>query len=331
MHETLYYYIFKDDLPIELFTFTPADINWKKKHIRGMRRKKGQWKKQKFRFPDAVYNRCYHKNPRLIRRLEKYIGSRKCFNRYTRFDKWTIHKILFKTGLNKHLPETCLYTPSQLNNRLLKEKKVIVKPRYGGLGDGVYVVASTENKYKIYYNTWLGEQVFHNPFSFYTTLHQLKGREQYLIQNMLRMSKLDGRVIDMRILVQKNKNKQWTMTKGVSRVAHHHSFITNLSQEIWDLKEILTTLFDDPLKRSVVSQNIKKVSIEIAKTLDEKIGLLGELGIDLAIDEEGKIGIIEVNGRSQKGFYHQVKGKDCENIELIYRRPLEYAYVLAKS
>ncbi|SDH51132.1 hypothetical protein SAMN05216352_101507 [Alteribacillus bidgolensis] len=114
-------------------------------------------------------------------------------------------------------------------------------------------------------------------------------------------------------------------------MALHHSFITNVSQEIWEMKEILPVLFDNPLKRAAILEDIQIVCIGIAKTLEKQIGLLGELGIDLAIGEEGKIGIIEVNGRSQKEFYHQVKGKDCENIELIYRHPLEYAYALAKS
>ena len=65
---------------MRMFCFTPADIDWERKRIRGLYRSKGKWAVGSFPFPQAVYNRCYEMDQALIERLEAVIGRNKCFN-----------------------------------------------------------------------------------------------------------------------------------------------------------------------------------------------------------------------------------------------------------
>jgi hypothetical protein len=59
------------------------------------------------------------------------------------------------------------------------------------------------------------------------------------------------------------------------------------------------------------------------------MGLLGEISVNFVLDKEMKLWIIELNGKPQKSIYKDIKNFKYE--QLIYRRPLEYAYFLSQS
>lgn len=81
------------DLPVQLFVFTAADIQWHKQCIIGLFRSGEMWAEKTFPFPMVVYNRCYNRKNNLIRRIENVIGKNRCFNVINCFNKWEVDQV----------------------------------------------------------------------------------------------------------------------------------------------------------------------------------------------------------------------------------------------
>ncbi|MEV5027937.1 YheC/YheD family protein [Paenibacillus sp. LPE1-1-1.1] len=323
---------YKGRLPVRLFTFTPQDIHWKKRTIRGLCLENKMWIKRRFRFPDAIYNRCYQKENQMVQRLETYLGPHKCFNRVTRIDKWQLYTELINSDLYQYVPETSIYHPDQLRGLLQEEKPLILKPCFGNQGKKVYMVEKTEQHlFKIYEDTFTPLYTSYNVNGFFQEIGQLVAKKKFLIQRMIYFARVDDKVVDFRILVQKEATGCWKITKGISRIAPYHFYITNRAESIHEMDEVLEALSCPSSDYESLYQKISLISIRIAQLLDERIGLLGEIGIDLAIDRDGDLWIIEVNGKPQKSIYLKLKGEQRVGIDSVYKFPLEYAYYLSQT
>jgi len=97
------------------------------------------------------------------------------------------------------------------------------------------------------------------------------------------------------------------------------------------MDEVLKVLFRNPSDIKSQLRKIRRLSIRIAQLLDKRIGLLGEIGLDIAIDEEGAIWLIEVNGKPQKAIFRMMEGIRCSGIDSVYKLPIEYAYYLSQT
>ena len=57
--------------------------------------------------------------------------------------------------------------------------------------------------------------------------------------------------------------------------------------------------------------------------------MLGEICVDFALDEEGNLWIIEVNGKPDKNLFFYLK--DEQLLKRLYSAPFKYAYFLARN
>ncbi|WP_245705231.1 YheC/YheD family endospore coat-associated protein [Alteribacillus persepolensis] len=320
-------------MPVKLFSFTPKDINWKTKRIKGCCFRNQKWETAISPFPYAVYNRCYQKKGKTLKRLEKYIGKNKCFNTITFFNKWKVYKILSQTELHVYLPKTWLYQQKRFKTLLEGRNQLILKPCYGYLGRRVYLVEakSEDQVYNIYQDTLKRPKYsFEDAASFYTKIDELMNRKKLIIQEHINTSRAAGRIADIRMLVQKNSSGKWTVTNGISRIAQKDYYVTNCSNRICKAEEVLPFIVSDTSESSAVYEEMIKTSIKTAKIIEKHVGLLGEIGVDMVLDKNKKLKIIEVNGKLQKNLYHKVREAFQEN-DLVYQRPIEYAYFLANK
>ncbi|MFB4162319.1 YheC/YheD family protein [Alteribacillus sp. JSM 102045] len=327
------YQKYKGNIPVELFSFTPKNIDWKSKRIKGCSFRNQKWETTIFRFPDAVYNRCYQKKGKTIKRLEKYIGKNKCFNTITFFNKWELYKILSITDLNAYLPRTWVYQKKRFKNLLEIRKQLILKSCYGYLGRRVYLVeAKTDDQpYKVYQDTLKRPKyIFEDAAPFYKKIDELTSRKQHIVQEYVPSERAAGRIADIRMLVQKNSKGKWAVTNGISRIAQKDYYVTNCSNRICLAEEVLSLVVKDTKEQHDLYEIMIQMSIKMSKLIEKHLGILGEIGIDMVIDENKNIKIIEVNGKLQKNLYHKVRETFPER-ELVYKRPIEYAYFLASK
>ena len=83
---------------------------------------------------------------------------------------------------------------------------------------------------------------------------------------------------------------------------------------------------DEERKRRL-QEEIEKLAIRIAEVLERSTPCLGELGVDLGIDRQGRIWIIEANSRTGRAVFRRCGMHEAAR--LADRRPLLYAMHLA--
>ncbi|SDY16988.1 YheC/D like ATP-grasp [Evansella caseinilytica] len=312
-------------LPVDILVFNKRKIYWKKKKIKGFLYRDGKWREGRFPFPDVVYNRFYSSRDIAIKSWEVVLGKRKVFNFITKFDKWTVDTILRASPLQSHLPKTSLFNDAEIIYQLNQHGKLILKPCSGNLGENIYKLEKSANdEYVLYHHMSIPKISTSDEQEFRDRVKKLVGGERYLVQNYIDFDHYADRIYDLRIYIQKNRRGNWEYTGGFCRTSYPDSYITNQSKELLRIADILAA---DTKTTAAVIEKIKKFGIHAAKLLEKNMGHLGELGFDFAVDTNGKVWIIEVNGRTQKHFLTQVD--DERQLRNIYLKPLEYAYFLA--
>lgn len=310
---------------MELFCFTPSAINWKRKSIIGLRRLNRKWVIWRFPFPKVVYNRCYNINHSMIKRLERVIGRKKCFNHFNQFNKLMTHMSLSQ-GLAQHLPETVPYNTENAARLLEIHKILYLKPCYGNQGKGVYRVQMKDSgEIHIGQHHLLPTIIVEDVLQFQYKIHELLGSRPYLIQQGINTQQWNDQAYDIRALVQKNEEGEWTVTNVVSRIAHPGYFNTSVCDEVFLSEDVLKHLYP-PEKVNATIRSIYDISLRTVEILETNTRYhLGELSVDYVLDNEEHIWIIEVNGKPRKDLYDGI-----DNQYIVYKRPLQYARFLSK-
>ncbi len=314
-----------EELPITLVKFTVKGINWKEKKIAGLVFENGQWRKEVTKFPQAVYNRRYTSSRKTTKALEKIIGKDKVFNTFTRFNKLKTFNILNQSELKDFLIPTYQYNSKVLLEKLAQERSIVIKPIRGTLGIKVYRIDAIDNEYKVYLETIYPRKTINNSKELINYIEKVVSpKKRLVIQPFISFATVEGRLFDMRMLVQKNRQGIWDVTADLSRVAYISRFITNAAYAIQPISEVLE---DTEIDIAILTQ-LKEISIKTAKVLEGSLGSLGEISVDFSIDTSGKIIIIEVNGRPHKSLFEDL---DDNTVKKIYCTPLQYAAYLANT
>jgi hypothetical protein len=317
------------NLSLKLYAFTPADIVWKERRIIGLSLKKGIWKQSSFPFPHVVYNRSFNKKLITIQRLEKAIGRNKCFNNINFFNKWDLYNLLVQSILKPYVPDTFLYNEVNVSELLEKYKIVYFKPSYGFKGRSVYRVEQMDHgDIHISLHSLTPRYICRKNENIQEKMNELLGPKKYMVQQGIRMSQLNQKYFDIRVLVQKDILGEWLVSTITSRVAYENYFNTSMCETICDVAEILPRLFS-PEKMNEILQYLNEVSIKAAQEAEIHMGSLGELSVDFVLDDQSKLWIIELNGKPQKNLYKDIKS--FKHKKIIYSRPLEYAYYLSQT
>lgn len=316
------------NLNLKLFAFTRAGILWKEHRIIGLCLIGGKWEEKTFPFPHAVYNRCYNKKTTTIEQLNNVIGRDKCFNSINRFNKWNVYNWLIQSNLQIYIPDTFLFNEVNVSELMNKYKLVYIKPCYGNHGNRVHRLELKENlDIHISLHSLAPRFICRKNEDIQQKLDKLLGEDIFIVQEGIRSSQIDNKNYDIRSLVQKDSSGNWTVSTMVCRVANELYFNTGAYESIYDAEEIFSRIFHLKKMRETTLKSINKISINAAQILETHMGLLGELSVDFVLDEEMKLWIIELNGKPQKSIYKDINNFKCE--QLIYRRPMEYAYYLS--
>ncbi|MBP3964689.1 YheC/YheD family protein [Paenibacillus lignilyticus] len=318
-----------DKMNVKLFAFTPADIDWEQQRIHGLSLNKGLWKQGVFPFPHVVYNRSFNKKTITIQRLENVIGTNKCFNTINFFNKWDLYNLLKQSPLSPYVPDTYLYNDASVSELIEKYKIVYIKPTYGFKGKSVYrLEQTTTGDTHISLNALAPKYICRANENIAQKLDELLGSENYMVQQGVSIRQLNNRYCDIRVLVQKDIRGEWTVSTIACRVAYQDYFNTSVCEFIYDAAEIFHLLFS-PEKTNEMLHSLHDISAAAAQTAEAHMGSLGELSVDFALDDAGKLWIIELNGKPQKSMFNDLRWFKDKGI--IYSRPLEYAYYLARS
>lgn len=270
------------------------------------------WRRVKAPAPDVVNNRLTTRkleNKTSVQHFFREVKSRfgtQVFNEKF-LDKSEVFNALRKQpALGRFLPESHSFTGfPMLQAMCSRYATVFLKPVRGSLGKGIIrIVRLPSGGYAAHHATTLGtkRQQFPTLQKLYASLSGRLRSGRYLIQQGLHLIESQGRPIDFRALVQKNGSGQWIVTSIVARIAGSQHFVSNIARG-GTLSTVREAIAKSNLAtgRQDAPARLRSTALQIAAGVDAQIPAhFGELGIDLALDTNGRVWLLEVNSKPSK-------------------------------
>jgi hypothetical protein len=300
------------------YIFSVNSVNWNKKKILGytFNLSNNKWVRSWFPLPNVMYDRAAYYTAKEIPLADYifyqliYIYNIPYINTYNLLPKWTTHVKLSKhPEMNDYLPMTIHYYHfNDVMFMLNKFNFIFLKASIGCRGKEVLSIKKVGNKYKLnYYWEGLREVLLDDVETLRKYVRCFVRKRTVIIQQGINLLKYHERSMDLRIILVKDGNGNWQGTNVRSRIADGGQTITNHAAggDIFNYEEI----YHD-LKNSYSGANVpsKEDLIDTAKFIlsyiENEFGRLGEIGMDLAIDDKYKIWFIEGNPKLDK-FPHE--------------------------
>ncbi|TCP58937.1 glutathione synthase/RimK-type ligase-like ATP-grasp enzyme [Tumebacillus sp. BK434] len=326
------------------YVFSAADIDWAEATVTGYHLEgKAGWAWRKLPLPDVVYDqiisRAYSNRPDVAEareRLKSLLGKR--FFNPGYFNKWQVHQWLQSDRrMLEHVPDAiCFESVAQAAPFLYQHPDVYVKPVHGSLGIGI-IRARRRPDGRMFYQIKtkdgsLRQQYAGSVSVFLKKFEKRLKKGPYLIQRTLRLKSWQGRPFDIRILLQKDGAGVWNRTKMFCRIAQQGQITSNLSTggDALAVKQLLHEMYDDTKVRRIMKQ-LKDISSAVPQVIEQQNGgTVGELGLDLGLDENGNIWVIEVNAKPWKK--PNIEEGEWRDLALLaFVRPVQFAKYLCES
>lgn len=319
---------------VGVFVFSPPDVSWKKRRIAGWTWTGARWVRRRYRFPHAIFDRVSPKGKVDLR------GVAVCRKRFARLgiprfntgvgSKWQMHKLFVKNEmLRAALPPTKILTVKNLREMMEKYGEVYIKPSRGGQGKGVAWAKRAKRGYV--YRLHGGRGSRSGRAGSIRSLKARCGRGRLcVVQKAIPLLTYDHRVFDVRALTQRFDDGEWRVTGLVARLGGRRSRVTNIHAggKAVAVDRLLEKLGVEPERIEALCAQARRLALEVAKTLSQAGGNIGELGIDLAIDRELSLWLIEANSRTGRISFH--RAGLTEIAPEADRAPAAYARFLAE-
>ncbi len=322
-----------------IYFFSPENLNWKKQKIKGyvLGSNRRQWLERRLPFPDIIYDRGTGFGGKekagvkgLRSRLEKLPGIQ--FINSCKLKKWQVHKKLSRhKDVKKYLPATTFSRGiDDIKGMIAKYGYLFLKSSYGSGGKGVFALEKYAYGFCFrYYHKGLHLKRCVSSISRLRTEMKTIGLkpDRVIIQQGIRLVKYHNRLMDLRVLMVKDKDGIWNAVYNQVRVAQKGAVITNLSLggDVMKYSDIYTAL----KKRypNIPSDNeIKDTCMIIARYIEKEFGPFGEIGLDIGLDVTGKVWLLEANSKPSKLPEKVIE--DTVGISPQFLMILEYAKLL---
>jgi hypothetical protein len=313
------------------FGFSPSDVNWSQETITGtFPRKEGGWARKTVPLPDVVYNRLpsrkAEKLPSMNAFKQRFVRKGIPLFNWSFYEKWDVYNLLEGTDAFRHVPESRINpSPHQIKEMLDKHKFIYLKPTGGSLGIGIYRV--TYNPRRGYYVRFRGPGknvlLRYSKFdALMSMLNRSKGRlNNYVAQQGVRLIEMDSCPIDFRFHLTKNINNQWVVAGIGAKKAGKGSVTTHVRTggQLMTPEQVLRQKFDS--RADQVLTSAKEAAIKLAEALESNDkNILGELGLDLGIDQSERIWMFEANSKPGRSIFKHpaLKGEGKAALQHVY-------------
>lgn len=281
--------------------------------------KKNLWVKRRLPLPQVFYTRSFF--PR------KDFPNKLWINSVPYFDKWNNYQAIVSCPKTASFqPPTALLSLDNLAAFLLQYDFVFIKNIYGRCGRQVVRV---EKKGKYFICKSGGKKIKGHKLpslnKLYKYLQSTLGPD-LIIQQGISLQRLNNHPFDMRILVQKNIHGHWHLTAVSLRIAQPQAIVTNVAQ---GAKEVVLTPPDKLPSPELSWEKLTEFSLQSLNSLEKNLGTLGEVGLDVALDMDGRLWLLEANSKPSSRGYLETAPKDVCN--QIFGLPLDYAKYLVHN
>jgi glutathione synthase/RimK-type ligase-like ATP-grasp enzyme len=236
--------------------------------------------------------------------------------------KWAkTDALLADPVIREYVPATRSFDRSNVEQMLDQYGMIYVKPIYGTFGNGVIRIEKrTDDAEPYFFQSGERKYAFASFDEMYRKLLVVKKRRDYIAQQGIHLLKFAGRRFDLRVMVQKNPLSRWETTGIIGRVAHPRKIVTNYHAGGTPMPVIKLLNGSLPEEQSILYRTrLRKLGVEIAKTMEKRFPRLKEIGVDVAIDENFKPWILEVNTLPDPFLFRKLSGRT------VFKRIYSYA------
>lgn len=297
----------------------------------------GQWEKAEFPIPKVVYDRCFYGGDLLSKKcfpIVSWLKNREdiFFLGYGLPNKLELYNVLKHSSLKPYLPPSRpIISPSDVLEELASFEKIVLKPINGSQGNGIYLIESGRQK-TISVKTYNRKKHIHKEFShfnkFLAWINSLLTKMRYFVQPYLELTNDCGEPYDIRTLLQKQENGEWTERGRGIRVGNPDGILSNLSAggSIREYEPWIKQLF--PPQNEFIHNELNEILMKIPPVLENAFLPLFELGIDIGIAKNRTIWILDINSKPGRKVVQETSpGMNDE----LYYAPLLYGRTLANS
>ncbi|WP_309122786.1 YheC/YheD family protein [Paenibacillus sp.] len=311
----------------EIWFFSLVDIDWNEGTARGWNGIDPVWKRRPI--PDVILNRTRTTRAsarRSILRLKR-MGKLVCNERNV-VSKLTIHRILVKEpALQPYLPETASLSTRAVNDLLAANRNVFLKPSRASVGNGIIRISRADGATYAEVNR-LG-RTERKRIDVRRIAALVKGkRRNYLVQQGIPLMKYRGRPVDFRVSIQRGADGNWQCTGMVGKVARKRAIVTNLHCGGTSMKA--GELFREwGWNHAEVEARVAELGVRIATALERELPPIADLGLDIALDDQGHPWFIESNFRDLRITFRNAG--DRQTWADTFHNPVRYAAALLRS
>lgn len=318
---------------ILVYVFEPSDIDWENQVINGI----SHSGEGVFPFPAVIYDRYLMKeNTNIMYDIEEVRTKLQTIYNIPFLNppalskltgnKWSTHQLLVKE-YEEYLPQTKLI--EQLNDvktMLNQHGEIFLKPLDGSLSQGVIRVVQTPSEI-IMFHKGNNQQTcyFSHVEDLLLQLSALIQSTPYLVQEGIRRKKFQDKNVEVRVYMQKNEKGIWLRTGMVTRLTSEGVMTEDLEVNM-RLSVVMNELYEDPNDRRNMTNQLGKIARNIVATVEEEVGVFGEIAVDLCIDHCDSIKLLEINSKPDN-LFSQIKAYKLRS--LAGNRLLNYAASLA--
>jgi hypothetical protein len=289
------------------------------------------WQLRLLPFPDIIYNRIPLREDEMNPLVRQKIDACRKHPHVTLFNpaffnKWNLFEWLRLSKSTKpYIPTTRkLATLNSLGRLMRKHTYLYLKPESGKAGKGIMTIKVHAEK-QLPYRLKIQENK-KSVNKLWSRIQKQSGAEAYIAQQGIKLASYNDRRFDLRALVQKNQRGQWDITGIGARIAGVSSITTHVPRGgmIEDPEKLLAHSFNEEQARKLLIK-AKNTAVLIAKQIERASGqLLGEMSMDLGVDNEGNMWFFEANSKPMKFDEPHIRQKSLERI-------FQYGAYLAKT
>ncbi|PYI53509.1 YheC/YheD family protein [Paenibacillus flagellatus] len=311
--------------------FAPAGVSIKRKRIEGYLRTSGSgWAKSSCGYPSVAMDIGYYTDAATVRQAKRIKNLEAIrFTGYGMGNKWTIQRRLLASPLLRPhlLPTKPMESAADALAFAREHGAIMIKPINGKGGQGIMRLSCGDAGCTLQRNG--RKDVSGTQTAIEAVLRRAVGRNRYLIQRWIDIRNDEGRVFDIRALVQKNGDGRWETTGVAVREGPANSITSNMKSggSALAAEPYLRRLFErersDDMMRSI-GELSEHLPVHLEKAYGKR---LAELGLDFAVDRSGRLWLLEANVKPGKSVIRHVYGDDAAR--RCFLLPFHYARLLA--
>lgn len=301
------------------------NINVKKNSVTGFiyYPQKKKWIKETLPFPHVFYNRIPNRKSEeqeYVQQGLQHLNSLKktslfnpCF-----FDKASLYETLrHHPKLFSNIPETRLFHGiSDLQIMLHKYPFIYLKPLKGMAGKGIFRLEKLNDGYvlKFQQGKELLQRQFNDQANLYSYLQE-DCQNPYLIQQGIPLACYQDKIFDFRLLMQKNGLDQWVLTGIGIRQSGEGNITTHVPRggSVQSPSTLLPLVFPQ-LSVGKILQKLEGMAHMVSQSLEKKWPSLGEVSMDIGLDDNGHLWFFEANSKPGKFDEPEIRKRSLENL-----------------